>query len=168
MSGYWNLFCFQFLDVNESKFFLTPSFLFSLFYLNVFIYWACRFKLFVVFNSLLYTMANNRHCYLCGKYGHFAHSCPTPGERACFNCGETGHLSRECTNEAKPKACYICGETTHLSRDCPSPQLRQCYNCGETGHVLRDCPKQRPPRTCFTCGSADHISRECPDRKPKE
>lgn len=134
-----------------------------------------------------------RSCFVCGKLGHLASECESPG-RVCFNCGQMGHESNDCPqpHTAEQRQCYHCGQSGHLKADCSNeraeiPQTpaasaapkaeeskpsksrpakaKPCFNCGEESHLARDCPAPPAAEPAFKPSSSSRVRcRNCSER----
>ena len=54
-----------------------------------------------------------RRCYSCRKYGHYAAKCPDEkddtehNQRRCYRCRKYGHLAADCTEQTKRQAQFL-------------------------------------------------------------
>ncbi|RDX53763.1 hypothetical protein OH76DRAFT_1415862 [Lentinus brumalis] len=88
----------------------------------------------------------------CGRYGHFARSCPN----GAFG-GRPAPPGRTLASTLPAIKCYRCGGPNHMARDClaaPGTTVadtgapvgnpnknKTCYKCQQEGHIARDCPE---------------------------
>lgn len=54
-----------------------------------------------------------RRCYSCRKYGHYAAKCPDEkddtehNQRRCYRCRKYGHLAADCTEQTKRQVQFL-------------------------------------------------------------
>ena len=102
-----------------------------------------------------------RPCYVCGKFGHIARSCPNA---LCFKCFRPGHQARQCpygNNSAATPRCLVCGTDGAHNRSYRSPS--GLYGSQE-GIAPQHCTLAEWPAAdianvmCFVCGKRGHLS----------
>lgn len=102
--------------------------------------------------GLAKTGSPQKHCLMCGTYGHVASACPA---RAMAE--DTGTWAQQLMPpppplNAKPQSttgeCFFCKEQGHWANECPKKneyqkQLTTCFRCLQPGHWAKNCPLKR-------------------------